>query len=95
MRWALNRRVRYIIPTDFSASRFDADGKRQPPNSWAAAWGGSAWEHDEPSDEYYLHIFAPEQPDLNWKERPPIRETDILSIITTLAVARCPVRVRS
>ncbi|KAJ9643411.1 hypothetical protein H2199_004090 [Coniosporium tulheliwenetii] len=53
--------------------KYDADGKRQPPNNWAAAWGGSAWEYDEASDEYYLHIFAPEQPDLNW-EHPPVRE---------------------
>lgn len=34
---------------------------------------GSAWEYDEASDEYYLHIFAPEQPDLNW-EHPPVRD---------------------
>lgn len=33
---------------------------------------GSAWEYDEPSDEYYLHLFAPEQPDLNW-ENPKVR----------------------
>ncbi len=34
---------------------------------------GSAWEYDEPSDEYYLHLFAPEQPDLNW-ENPAVRD---------------------
>jgi len=34
---------------------------------------GSAWEYDETSDEYYLHIFAPEQPDLNW-ENPKVRD---------------------
>ncbi len=33
---------------------------------------GSAWEYDEASDEYYLHLFAPEQPDLNW-ENPKVR----------------------
>ncbi|EKD15443.1 uncharacterized protein L3040_001816 [Drepanopeziza brunnea f. sp. 'multigermtubi'] len=53
--------------------RYDPEGKRQPPNNWAAAWGGSAWEYDEPSDEYYLHLFAPEQPDLNW-ENPKVRD---------------------
>ncbi|TVY58618.1 Alpha-glucosidase [Lachnellula cervina] len=53
--------------------KYDADGKRQPPNNWGAVWGGSAWEYDEASDEYYLHIFAPEQPDLNW-EHPPVRD---------------------
>ncbi|KAH8590773.1 glycoside hydrolase superfamily [Bisporella sp. PMI_857] len=52
--------------------KYDADGKRRPPNNWGAVWGGSAWEYDEASDEYYLHIFAPEQPDLNW-ENPKVR----------------------
>lgn len=34
---------------------------------------GSAWVYNEASDEYYLHIFAPEQPDLNW-ENPKVRD---------------------
>ncbi|QGI87407.1 hypothetical protein CEK25_002363 [Fusarium fujikuroi] len=34
---------------------------------------GSAWEYDSASDEYYLHLFAKEQPDLNW-EHAPVRE---------------------
>ncbi len=37
-----------------------------PPNNWTSAFGGSAWTLDEPSGEYYLHFFAPEQPDLDW-----------------------------
>ncbi|TQS35351.1 hypothetical protein Golomagni_04230 [Golovinomyces magnicellulatus] len=53
--------------------KYDADGNRQPPNNWAAMWGGSAWQYDETTDEYYLHLFAPEQPDLNW-ENPKVRE---------------------
>ncbi|KAK9326847.1 glycoside hydrolase superfamily [Lipomyces starkeyi] len=52
--------------------KYDSNGQRVPPNNWAACWGGSAWEYDEASDEYYLHLFAPEQPDLNW-EHPPVR----------------------
>ncbi|EPS40343.1 hypothetical protein H072_5838 [Dactylellina haptotyla CBS 200.50] len=44
------------------------DGKRVPPNNWHSYFGGSAWEWDEGSQEYYLHIFAKEQPDLNWEE---------------------------
>ncbi|KAN0104502.1 glycoside hydrolase family 13 protein [Hyaloscypha variabilis] len=52
--------------------KFDAEGNRHPPNNWAAAWGGSVWEYDEASDEYYLHLFAPQQPDLNW-ENPKVR----------------------
>lgn len=34
---------------------------------------GSAWEYDSASDEYYLHLFAKEQPDLNW-EHAPVRD---------------------
>jgi len=37
-----------------------------PPNNWKAAFGGPAWTLDEASEEYYLHLFAPEQPDLDW-----------------------------
>ncbi|KAL6857698.1 hypothetical protein ACO1O0_005140 [Amphichorda felina] len=48
------------------APRYDLSGQRQPPNNWRAAFGGSVWEWDEKTQEYYLHYFAPEQPDLNW-----------------------------
>jgi alpha-glucosidase len=41
-----------------------ADGER-PPNNWPSRFGGSAW-HRLPDGEWYLHLFAPEQPDLNW-----------------------------
>ena len=44
-----------------------------PPNDWQAFFGGSAWEHDELTDEYYLHLFTTKQPDLNW-ENPKVRE---------------------
>ena len=37
-----------------------------PPNNWMSAFGGSAWARDERSGQWYLHLFAPEQPDLNW-----------------------------
>ena len=36
------------------------------PNNWGAVFGGSAWEYDAATDMYYLHMFAKEQPDLNW-----------------------------
>ncbi len=39
-----------------------------PPNNWTSAFGGPAWTLDEKSGQYYLHLFAPEQPDLNWWE---------------------------
>jgi oligo-1,6-glucosidase len=48
-------------------AKYDADGKRWPPNNWRSNFGGSAWEWDEGTQEYYLHLFAPEQPDLNWE----------------------------
>lgn len=44
-----------------------------PPNDWKACFTGSAWEFDQASGEYYLHLFAPEQPDLNW-ENPEVRK---------------------
>ena len=36
------------------------------PNNWVSVFGGSAWEWDEPTREYYLHLFHRGQPDLNW-----------------------------
>ncbi|KAJ5912191.1 CAZyme family GH13 [Penicillium subrubescens] len=52
--------------------KFGKDGQRQPPNNWVSYFGGSAWEYDAASGEYYLHLFAKEQPDLNW-ETPAVR----------------------
>lgn len=43
------------------------------PNNWESFFGGSAWQFDPSSGEYYLHLFAREQPDLNW-ENPHVRE---------------------
>lgn len=39
----------------------------QAPNQWGSIFGGSAWEYDDESSEYYLHLFSRKQPDLNWK----------------------------
>lgn len=51
----------------------DKEGKLIPPTNWTSSFTGSAWERIEGTDEYYLHLFASEQPDLNW-ENPKVRE---------------------
>ncbi|KAF9730462.1 hypothetical protein PMIN03_002294 [Paraphaeosphaeria minitans] len=53
--WYIWRPARYI------------DGKRHPPNNWLGNFGGSVWQWDDHTQEYYLHLFCPEQPDLNWE----------------------------
>ncbi len=50
-----------------------------PPNNWKSFFGGSAWELDEKTGEYYLHLFTKKQPDLNW-ENPKVRE-DIFDVV--------------
>lgn len=48
------------------------DGKgengEEPPTDWVAIFGGSAWERVE-DGQWYLHLFTPEQPDLNWRNK--------------------------
>lgn len=43
------------------------------PTNWGSFFGGSGWEYDELSGEYYLHLFSRKQPDLNW-ENPRVRQ---------------------
>lgn len=46
------------------------DGKKGGlPNNWKSTFGGSAWELDEQTGQYYLHSFLKEQPDLNWRDK--------------------------
>ncbi|OTA63358.1 glycoside hydrolase family 13 protein [Hypoxylon sp. EC38] len=47
--------------------RYNAQGQRIPPTNWRGYFGGSTWTWDEHTQEYYLHLYAPEQPDLNWE----------------------------
>lgn len=49
---------------DYYIWRPGTEGKE--PNNWGAAFSGSAWQYDEATDEYYLHLFSKKQPDLNW-----------------------------
>lgn len=48
-------------------AKYTEDGVRMPPNNWMSIFSGSAWEWDETTEEYYLHLFAKQQPDLNWE----------------------------
>ena len=47
-----------------------------PPNNWVSIFGGSAWEMDEASGQYFLHNFEAAQPDLNWWSEDVRREFD-------------------
>ena len=55
---------------DYYIWRPGRDGRE--PNNWRSFFGGSAWEYDELTGEYYLHLFSRRQPDLNW-ENPAVR----------------------
>lgn len=52
----------------------------QAPSNWQSKFGGNAWEIDEATGQYFLHLFAKEQADLNW-ENPVVREEvkDVIS----------------
>lgn len=56
---------------DYYIWRPGKDGKE--PNNWESIFSGSAWQYDEQTGEYYLHLFSKKQPDLNW-ENPKVRE---------------------
>ncbi|HEV7451288.1 MAG TPA: glycoside hydrolase family 13 protein [Pseudonocardiaceae bacterium] len=42
-------------------------GGSRPPNNWTSTFGGPAWTRLPGAGQWYLHLFAPEQPDLNWE----------------------------
>lgn len=50
---------------DYYIWREGKDGKE--PNNWGSCFGGPAWQYDEATDMYYLHLFSKKQPDLNWE----------------------------
>lgn len=56
---------------DYYIWRDGKDGKE--PNNWGGVFGGSAWAYEEKTEMYYLHLFAKEQPDLNW-DNPQVRK---------------------
>ena len=56
---------------DYYIWRDPKDGRE--PNNWGSCFGGPAWEYDERTGQYYLHLFSKKQPDLNW-ENPTVRK---------------------
>ena len=56
---------------DYYIWREGKDGKE--PNNWGSCFSGSAWEYDDTTDMYYLHLFSRKQPDLNW-DNPKVRD---------------------
>ncbi|CAJ1177314.1 alpha,alpha-phosphotrehalase [Companilactobacillus paralimentarius] len=52
---------------DYYIWRDGKDGKA--PNNWGSFFTGPAWKYDEQTGQYYLHLFAPQQPDLNWENK--------------------------
>ncbi|WP_367366527.1 alpha-glucosidase [Leuconostoc pseudomesenteroides] len=57
---------------DYYVWRDPVDGHE--PNNWGSFFSGPAWTYDEKSGQYYLHLFAKEQPDLNW-DNPKVRHS--------------------
>ena len=55
---------------DYYIWRPAKDGKE--PNNWGSCFSGSAWEYDNTTDMYFLHLFSRKQPDLNW-DNPKVR----------------------
>ncbi|EPE27657.1 (Trans)glycosidase [Glarea lozoyensis ATCC 20868] len=56
-------------------AKYSEKGERKPPNNWASVFGGSAWTWDQGSQQYYLSLFLPTQPDLNWANEDMRRAT--------------------
>ena len=72
------RATRHNLRRDWYVWRDAAPGGG-PPNNWLSAFGGSAWEWDEPTGQFYLHTFLREQPDLNWRN--PAVEAEMLDVL--------------
>ena len=62
-------------------------GTRTFPNNWRSSFGGRSWTWDENTQQYYLHSFLPEQPDLNWRN-PKVKKAmfDIMKFWLELGV---------
>ncbi len=64
--WFLDSRsARDAVHRDWYVWR-DGAADGGPPNNWLSHFGGPAWTYDEATGQWYMHLFLPEQPDLNW-----------------------------
>jgi oligo-1,6-glucosidase len=59
----------YIWRKGTQVEHEDGTVEQIPPNNWASQFGGSCWVYDEPTGEWYFHLFSAFQPDLNWENR--------------------------
>ncbi len=57
----------------------DGRGPGQPPNNWLSTFGGPAWTYDAATQQWYMHGFLPEQPDVNWRN--PAVEGAMLDVV--------------
>jgi alpha-glucosidase len=85
-RWFAQSRESRVGPfADFylwrDASGWDHEGRPKPPNNWLSWFGGSAWAWEPGREQFYLHTFLPEQPDVNWRD-PALRE-EMWSMVQT------------
>lgn len=74
--------------------KVDKKGRKLPPNNWDSMFTGSAWTYEPGNDMWYLHLFTPEQPDLNYNNQEVIEEVkNIMRFWLDLGVAgfRCDV----
>lgn len=62
-----SRSSKYNDKRDWYIWRDGKDGKE--PNNWESIFSGSAWEYDEKTEQYFMHIFSRKQPDLNWENK--------------------------
>lgn len=73
--WFRKSRRRIEPYTDFYIWRPGGENGEKPSN-WGSFFGGDCWEFDEMRGEYYLHLFAKEQPDLNYKNEAVINAVE-------------------
>ncbi|MBL7862660.1 MAG: alpha-glucosidase [Cyclobacteriaceae bacterium] len=65
------QKSRVSLDNPYRKYYFWKQGKEgKAPNNWPSFFGGSAWQLDDDSGEYYLHLFSRKQPDLNWEHQP-------------------------